>query len=120
LAETRKHEIARGSQTENSPSHSWEEIPFPNPKEPALHSLHIHAPPKLYLPEVHTAAVKLVDPSAHAYPAAQSPLHVAVVSPATDPYLPPGHAVHDPAPPTLYVPAGHMAAVGVVDPTAHA
>jgi hypothetical protein len=78
------------------------------------------APDRLYVPGRHIAAVAMVDPDAHAYPAAQRPLHAGDVTPAADPYVPPGHAVHDPAPPSLYVPASHSTAIGLVDPASHA
>jgi hypothetical protein len=72
------------------------------------------------VPTGHIAAVALVEPTAHTYPAEHAPEQPAVVRPAPDPYLPPGHGVQDPTPPSLYVPALQRDAVGEVDPAAHA
>ena len=91
---------------------------FPN--RPAAQSVHTPCRPVLYFPGTHTAAVALVDPAAHAYPAAQSPLHVATDTPGVDPNCPATHVVHTPAPPSEYVPAGQMDAVAFVDPATHA
>ncbi len=68
------------------------------PYRPALQLLHDPAPDKLYFPTLHTAAVVVVDPATHAYPAVQFPLHDAVVRPVVAPYVPAGHALHTPAP----------------------
>ena len=43
-----------------------------------------------------------------------------VLRPAVDPYKPAPQSVHDPAPLTLYEPSGHIDAVALVDPAAHA
>ena len=65
----------------------------------------------LHVPAGHGDAVGTVDPAAHRNPAAHGPEQLAVVRPATEPYLPRGHnpehrAVGNPhAPP--YVPIGH-------------
>ena len=53
-------------------------------------------------------------------PPSHGPEHCAVDAPATLPYKPVGHPVHDPAPLKLYVPTAHITAVAVVDPSAHA
>ncbi len=50
--------------------------------------MHVPAPAKLYRPAGHTAAVALVDPATHAYPALQLASHNAEVKPPTDPYRP--------------------------------
>jgi hypothetical protein len=63
--------------------------------------------------------VGLVDPAGHAYPALQFPLHAAVDCAVVPPYRPAAHAVHVPDPPRLYCPAGHGAAVALVDPATH-
>jgi hypothetical protein len=94
--------------------------PDVDPYKPTAQLLQEVAPDRLYVPTGQVAAVALRDPAAHAYPAAQLPLHAAVVRPALDPYLPPGHGVQDPAPPSLYVPAPHRNAVECVDPAGHA
>lgn len=47
------------------------------------------------------------------YPAAQSPEHVATVSPVELPYLPTGQLVHVPMPRVLYLPVPQMVAVHV-------
>ena len=94
--------------------------PDVDPYRPTAHALHTPAPALLYCPAGHTAAVALVDPAAHAYPATQLPEHPAVPSPAVDPYSPAAHGVHVPDPPTLYLPATQIEAVGLVDPAAHA
>jgi len=77
-----------------------------------------------------------VDPTLHAYPAAQlpehwsdvtpdvlpnrpaghCPLHAAVVMPDTAPYCPALQLVQLLAPTRLYVPAGHAAGVADTDP----
>jgi hypothetical protein len=78
--------------------------------------MHTLAPAKLYRPAGHTltAAFDAVDAAGHAYPAIQSPLHVATDKPwvlpnlpagqsvqllatAVDEYRPTAHSVHDPA-----------------------
>jgi hypothetical protein len=61
-----------------------------------------------------------MNPATHAYPATQLPEHPAVPSPTMDPYSPATHDVHVPDPPTLYLPATQIEAVGLVDPAAHA
>jgi hypothetical protein len=94
--------------------------PSVSPYSPALQLLHTPAPLKLYLPDPHTAAVGVVDPETHAYPAVQFPVHDALVSPDVAPYVPAGHALHTPAPAREYCPALQMAAVGDTLPAAHA
>jgi hypothetical protein len=86
----------------------------------AGHWLHVPAPASLYLPPGHTAAVALVEPAAQTYPALQLPEHVAFLKPTDPPYTPAGHRLHDPAPPALYWPTAHMAAVALVLPATHA
>ena len=88
----------------------------------------------------HNAAVAVVDPATHAYPAAHGPLHCAVDAPVALPYRPASHsplhagvdmptlAPYDPAaqslqsalPPTLYRPTPHTRAVALVEPGGHA
>ena len=82
--------------------------------------MHAPAPAKLYWPAGHGAAVALVEPVEHAYPAVHWPLHAAVPTAAVAPYRPAAHILHAPAPAKLYWPAGHAAAVELVDPAAHA
>jgi hypothetical protein len=114
--------------------------PDDDPYRPAAHRLHELAPPTLNCPATHMAAVGLTDPAAHAYPAEHAPLHWLVtcatalpyrpaahrplhdddVAPLTLPNVPWGHGEHDPAPPTLNVPATHTDAVAVEDPAGHA
>jgi hypothetical protein len=67
-------------------------------------------------------AVALVDPAAHAFPAVQFPLQVAVFRPlvVTLNQVPAGQLLHDPAPARLYCPAGQIDTVELVDPAAHA
>ncbi len=43
-----------------------------------------------------------------------------VLKPVEDPYKPAPHSVHDSAPATLYDPSGHIDAVALTDPAAHA
>ncbi len=118
------HDVRPGAAPYRPPGHGAEQDatvnPGVNPYRPAAHRLQTAAPDTLNVPTGQIDAVALVEPKSQAYPATQLPLHAADVSPATDPYLPPGHGVHDPAPPSLYVPATHRAAVGVVDPATHA
>ena len=86
------------------------------------------------------AAVGVVDPGTQAYPAVQLAVQEATVRPLDDPYRPASQGplqsvvgmadtapyrpalqfVHSPAPERLYFPAGHMAAVALVDPAMHA
>jgi hypothetical protein len=87
---------------------------------PALQLVHTPAPPTLNLPSGHISAVALVDPATQKYPAVQLPLHAALDISFTPPYVPAGHALHEPAPPTLYCPAAHIAAVPLVDPAGQA
>jgi heat shock protein HspQ len=90
------------------------------PKLPAGHAVQLPAPPTLYCPAGHADAVDDVDPATHAYPAEQGPLQDGDDRPLTAPKVPAGHAVQLPAPPTLYCPAGHAAAVDDADPATHA
>ena len=62
----------------------------------------------------------VVDPAGHTYPAAHGPLQLALGMAAVAPYRPDAHTLQDPAPPTLYWPAGQVAAVALVDPATHA
>ena len=100
--------------------HAADVRPVVSPYRPALQLVQTPAPPTLNLPSGHIAAVALVDPATHAYPAAQLPLHAADGRPAVAPYVPAGHALHTPAPLKLYCPAGHTTAVAFVDPATHA
>ncbi len=77
---------------------------------PAGHAEHDAAPASLYCPAGHCTAVALVEPTGHAYPGLQVPLHPteALTAPITAPNVPPAHAVHDGIWPTkLYCPGGH-------------
>jgi hypothetical protein len=65
--------------------HAADVSPVPFPNRPAGHSTHSPAPDRLYRPTPHIAAVALVDPATHAYPALQLPLHVSTDKPAVDP-----------------------------------
>jgi hypothetical protein len=86
------------------------------PRTPAGQLMHTLAPTKLYRPvgQMLPAALDTVDAAGHAYPAAQSPLHVDTAKPCVLPNLPAGqsvqllaadvdeyrptaHSVHDPA-----------------------
>ena len=49
-------------------------------------------------------------------PTLQSPVQVALVMAAVEPYCPAAHKEHTPAPAKLYLPAGHNAAVALVLP----
>ncbi len=72
---------------------------FPN--RPAEHSKQVPCAPMLYFPGTHTAAVALVDPATHAYPAAQSLLQgVPTAVPLL--HFPAVQFVHAPAPLPLY------------------
>jgi hypothetical protein len=77
------------------------------PYSPGTQSVQAPAPASAYLPDGHWAAVEVVDPAGHAYPAAQFPVQVAVVSPAVDPNVPAGQSVQAPAPASEYLPATH-------------
>jgi hypothetical protein len=87
---------------------------------PALQLVHTPAPPTLNFPTRHTTAVELVDPVTQKYPAVQLPLHAADGRPAVAPYVPAGHALHNPAPLKLYWPTTHITAVAFVDPATQA
>jgi hypothetical protein len=122
------------------PLHAADGSPGTAPYRPAAQDVHDDDPASEYLPAGHTDAVALVDPAAHAYPAAQLPLHAADDRPATAPYRPAahaavhaadvspvpspnrpaGHSTHSPAPDRLYRPTPHMVAVALVDPATHA
>lgn len=60
------------------------------------------------------------EPAGHAYPATHDPLHELLFIAAVDPYRPGLHSVHSPAPPRLYVPAGHSTVVAFRDPAGQA
>ena len=53
-------------------------------------------------------------------PASQGPLQEAVLRPAVLPYSPALQLLHTPSPVKLYLPNGHINAVAVVEPAAHA
>jgi hypothetical protein len=90
------------------------------PYRPTPQSVHTPAPAREYLPSGHSNAVAVDDPAAHAYPAAQFPVHVATAIAVVPPKRPAGHREHDPSPTRLYRPVGHVNAVALVDPAAHA
>jgi hypothetical protein len=109
------------------------------PYRPAGHSVHVPAPPKLYVPTPHTLAVAFVLPAGQEYPAVQLPLQAAVAAPAAPhvpagheavhalelnaavaPYLPAGQALQEPARAALNLPGVHVTAVAFVLPTGHA
>lgn len=124
----------------HSPEHDADVRPADDPKVPAGQLLHDPDPATENLPAGHCTAVADVDPATHTYPALHSPLHAAdvspvilpyvpaghcavqdaLVSPAVEPNVPTGHSVQLPAPAKLYLPTAHTAAVGLVDPAAHA
>ena len=82
--------------------------------------MQVSAPDKLYLPAGHTIAVALVEAAGQVYPALHSPLQLAEGMAADAPYSPATQSVHTLAPVKLYRPAGHTAAVALVDPATHA
>ena len=84
------------------------------------HTVHVPLPPLLNHPDGHVDAVRLVEPAAHAYPAAQLPLHVSSTASDALPNRPAGHGRHAPAPPNAYWPATHGTAVPLVEPSGHA
>ena len=122
------------------PEHAEVDKPAVEPYSPAAHAVHDGAPPRLKEPGAHCAAVELVLPAGHAYPAVQLPEHDGVHRPDTAPNVPPGHRpvqadiaspvlapyvpalqfVHVPAPAKLYLPTGHMTAVELVLPDGQA
>lgn len=61
------------------------------PNRPAVQLLHTAAPPVLYVPGAHAAAVALVDPGTHAKPGAHVPEHRALLCAAEAPYSPGPH-----------------------------
>ena len=91
--------------------------PGTTPNRPAGHSTQTAAPAVLYWPAGHLAAVALTLPSGHAYPAVQLPLQPLAFMASDSPKRPPGQGEHAGAPPTLYWPAGHLAAVALVEPS---
>ncbi len=88
------------------------------PYLPPGHSEQAAAPAALYCPAGHKATVALTVPAGHAYPAEQVQGQAVawVVSPATAPYLPPGHSVHAAAATPLKDPAAHKTLVALADP----
>jgi hypothetical protein len=90
------------------------------PNRPAAQEKHTPAPDRLYLPAGHVAAVALVDPAMHAYPAVQLSVQEATGMAGVAPYRPAAQEMHTPAPDRLYFPGGHVAAVALVDPAMHA
>jgi hypothetical protein len=107
------------------------------PNKPAAHCVHVPAFDKLYCPTGQMAAVEFNEPAAHAYPAVQLPLHVAIVKPADPPnepakqypeqlefvkplvlpYSPAAHRLQTADPLTLYCPGLQMACVTLVEPS---
>ncbi len=85
---------------------------------PAGQSVHAPAPARLYRPTWHTDTVALVEPAGQECPAAQGPLHAAVLRPTAETLnqVPAGQSVQATAPARLYLPAGHTDAVELVDP----
>jgi hypothetical protein len=102
------------------PLHAADGSPGTAPYRPAAQDVHDAAPASEYLPATQTAAMALVDSGAHMNPAEQLPLHAADDRPGSAPYRPAAHGVHEPWPPTLYVPGRHMNAAALVDPAAQA
>ena len=81
--------------------------------------MHTPAPATLNRPAGHIATVAFVDPATHAYPAAHDPLQLAEPMAAVLPYRPAAQSTHTLVPAREYLPAGHVEAVGLVDPAAH-
>jgi hypothetical protein len=98
-----------------APAHVDNDKPMMSLKVPPAHSTQAAAPAKLYRPAGQMKAVALVDPTGHAYPAVQLPLHKEEFNPTTEGLnqLPPGHTVHTAAADKLYWPAGHRVALMV-------
>jgi hypothetical protein len=63
--------------------------------------------------------VGLVEPAGQKYPGLQAPLHT-LPRAVLLLHFPAGQSVHDPAAEGLYLPAGHMTAVALVDPAGQA
>jgi hypothetical protein len=122
------------------PLHPALDRPLVPPYSPAAQSAHDPHPDSEYRPGEQMDAEGLVDPAAHAYPALQLAVQLDTGRPDTDPYRPasqgPLHAalgmavvapnspalqlVQTPAPTRLYVPTGHVTAVGTMDAGGHA
>ncbi len=94
--------------------------PRVSPYKPALQLLQVPAPRTLNFPTTQMAAVGLVDPATHAYPAVQLPLHEALGRPAVAPKVPEGQSVQTAAPARLYRPAAQIATVGLLLPAGQA
>ena len=105
---------------EQVPEHDEFVSPDVAPYSPAAQKMQDDAPCKLYVPGEHIAAVALVDPALHTYPALHDPLHDAVDKPDVAPYKPDAHMLHVPDPAIEYCPAGHSTAVALADPDGHA
>jgi hypothetical protein len=90
------------------------------PYTPGGQSLHATAPVRLYRPRGHGEAVATVEPLGQVKPALQFPVQAVEFRPWLEPYRPAGHRVHAPAPPRLYCPTTHMAAVALGDPATQA
>ena len=90
--------------------------PCVDPYSPAAQAVHMPTPPTEYVPSPQMAAVALVDPATQKYPAAQGPLQLDTAIAGVDPYRPATQSTHTLAPVREYLPAGHIAAVALVDP----
>ncbi len=103
-------------ETQNEPvEHGVSQMePRPNTslKNPAAHSLHSEAFPRLKSPRPHCTAVGITEPAGQACPGAQGPVHKGVTNPTPEPYRP-----------ALQLPlqlADDIAAVAPYRPAAHA
>jgi hypothetical protein len=81
--------------------------PGVEPYRPAAQSVQAPAPAMEYCPATHCDAVAEAEPSGHAYPAEQLPLHPADVNFGVEPYRPAGHGVHAAALSRENCPASH-------------
>ena len=124
----------------HGPEHDAVVKPRLLPYKPAGHDVQLPDPVTLYDPTAHCDTVGDVEPSGHAYPAghtslqlddvspvvlpnrpaAQYPLHAALVMPVVAPYRPAAHGVHVADPATLNCPAAHSTCDGDVEPRGHA
>jgi hypothetical protein len=123
----------------HSPLRALEVRPLVTPYSPAAQSTHAPHPDSEYRPGGHTDAVALVDPATQKYPALQFAVQLDTDRPDTDPYRPASQGplqvalgmavvapnspalqlVQAPAPTALYVPTGHVTAVGTMDAGGH-
>jgi hypothetical protein len=90
------------------------------PYRPIGQSMQSPARAKLYRPAGHTTCVATTAPAGHAWPGWHMPVQFALVNALVFPKVPALHSEHTAEPMRLYWPGGHVNAVALVEPGAHA